>query len=448
VTAAVVLGGGFAGVLAAAVLARHADEVVLAERGRYPQGPDLRAGLPQAHHNHVLVTAGARALDELLPGTTAELLARGAHRRGLPDGALILSAQGWFRRCETDAYLLACSRWLTDHVVRGRALAAGSVTVLEETRAVALTGDAHRVTGVLLRHRDGRTRALRADLVVDAAGRASQAPRWLAGLGAPAVDQEVVDPGLAYATRVYRAPADIAAAIPAVMIHPRFGGDRPALGATLFPIEGGRWIATLTGTRGCDPPDGPDGFASGVRALASPVMARLLDAAEPLGGVRMYRGTANRRRYFEHAALPDGFLALGDATVAVNPVHSHGMSVAALSALRLDVELARHGADPAALPKVQSALAEVADRSWRMATDQDRPLAVPPLSVPRRRAAPLSRHLLGSQPLMAELFRAQTLLPPSTNAETRAVLLRELARSPEPPLTDDAAVAQFPALAR
>src|SRR6185437_13071515 len=122
-TTAVVLGGGFAGVLAARVLSRHVDDVTVVESGWYPADQGSRTGLPQGHHSHVLVAGGASALDTLLPGTTAELLARGAHRRGLPGDSLILSAYGWFASHETGAFVLSCSRWLTDQVVRDRALA-------------------------------------------------------------------------------------------------------------------------------------------------------------------------------------------------------------------------------------------------------------------------------------------------------------------------------------
>lgn len=205
-TRAVVLGGGFAGVLVAKVLSRHADEVTVVEGGRYPDGPGVRPELPQAYHSHVLVTAGAEALDTLLPGTLEALLARGAHRRGLPDGALILSADGWFRRHETGAFMVSCSRWLMDDVIRQRALADGAVTVRERTRVLGLAGDATRVTGVLVAHEDGSRETLGADLVVDATGRRSRAGRWLTAIGGPGVEEEVLDPGLAYSTRIYRAP--------------------------------------------------------------------------------------------------------------------------------------------------------------------------------------------------------------------------------------------------
>lgn len=458
-TKAVVLGGGFAGVLVAQVLSRHVDEVTVVEGGRYPAGPGVRPGLPQAFHSHVLVTAGAQALEALLPGTLEALLARGAHRRGLPDGALILSADGWFRRHETGAFMISCSRWLMDHVIRQRALADGvdgAVTVRERTRVLGLAGDASRVTGVRVMGEDGSAATLRADLVVDATGRRSRAGQWLTAIGGPGVEEEVVDPGLAYSTRIYRAPPGLAADLPAIMVHPRPSSGRPGYGATLFPIEDGRWIFTLTGTRAARPPVDEPGFTDGARSLRSPIVAELLAAAEPLGGVRPFRATANRRRYFERLPLPEGFLVIGDALTAVNPVYSHGMSVALLGAVRLDRELTERGARPSALPAVQAAVAEVAAESWRMATEQDRVRAFAEGSASaegrastdgsgsaagQRMRARVSQAVLSSPVLMTRLFRAQTLVP------SGAALPRPSAgRSAAPPLDTDEAVAQFPGL--
>ncbi|WP_328301968.1 FAD-dependent monooxygenase [Streptomyces sp. NBC_00435] len=450
-TKAVVLGGGFAGVLVARVLSGHVDEVTVVEGGRYPVGPGPRPGLPQAYHSHVLVTAGAEALETLLPGTLDALLDRGAHRRGLPEGALILSADGWFRRHETGAFLVSCSRWLMDHVVRQRALTGGAVSVRDGTRVLGLAGDAARITGVVVAGEDGAGETLHADLVVDATGRRSRAGRWLAALGAAGVEEEVVDPGLAYSTRIYRAPADLTAGIPAIMLHPRPENGLPGYGATLLPVEDGRWIVTLTGTRAATPPADEQGFTECAHALRSPVVAELLAAAEPLGGVRPYRATANRRRYYERGPRPEGFLVVGDALTAVNPVYSHGMSVALLSAVRLDLELARHGAGPAVLPALQAAVAEVASASWRMATEQDRvrpgTQALASAAAHRMRAR-MSRAVLTSPPLMTRLFRSQTLVPvPSPATAADPSLPRGPSVADRPPLGTDEAVAQFPGLA-
>ena len=47
-TRAVVLGGGLTGMLAAAALAAHVDEVLIVERDQLPDGPQPRTGLPRS----------------------------------------------------------------------------------------------------------------------------------------------------------------------------------------------------------------------------------------------------------------------------------------------------------------------------------------------------------------------------------------------------------------
>ncbi|WP_062440820.1 NAD(P)/FAD-dependent oxidoreductase [Herbidospora daliensis] len=399
-TRAVVLGGGLAGVLAAVALTRHADEVVVLESDRYPAGPRPRRGLPQSHHNHVLMTGGIRALDELLPGVVDDLLTAGAHRRNLPGDCLIFSGEGWFHRVRTEADLIACSRPLLDEVIRRHA----GIEVNEGVRAVGLTGDAEKVTGV----RTGTGALLGADLVVDATGRRSQAPGWLAALGVPPVEEVTVPSGVAYATRLYEGSGDV----PAVMVHPKYS---PARGGTLFPIEGGRWIVTMTG----DPPLDEAGFLAYARELRDPVIADLIEKAEPAGPIRPCHDTANRRRYFENAQLPEGFLAVGDSLVTVNPVFSHGMSVAAMSAVRIAEE------GPS-----QRAAAEVADRSWRMA-----------VAEPRKGGnAKVGRAVLSSAGLAAELFHGQALIPAVRDHQA---VFRAMVDDLVEPLTAEQAISQF-----
>ncbi|MEV7964505.1 FAD-dependent monooxygenase [Sphaerisporangium sp. NPDC088356] len=451
-TRAVVLGGGFAGVLAAAVLAKHADDVIVIENDRYPSGPRPRRGLPQSHHNHVLVTGGVRALQTLLPGAVEALFARGARRRGLPGDALILALEGWFRRLDTEACLIACSRGLLDDVVRRRALGDGAVSMWEGAQALGLVGDATRVTGVRVTRGGGPAETVEADLVVDATGRRSKAPRWLAEIGAPEVEEVTVSSGLAYSTWVYQAPPELAAAIPAIMIHPRPAKGRPAQGATLFPVEDDRWVVTLTGTRGGEPPADEQGFVRFARSLRDPIVADLMATATPVGGIRPYRDTSNRRRFFERARLPVGFVAIGDAVVAVNPVHSHGMSVAALSALRLDGELSRRGFEPSLAPELQVAMAAEAEKSWQMAIQQDGGHVGPeaggqrePSPFERRIQTRLARAALSSPEIAAGIFRAQTLI--STDApQDRSSLFLAMTGEPDPLLTTEEAVMQYPEL--
>jgi 2-polyprenyl-6-methoxyphenol hydroxylase-like FAD-dependent oxidoreductase len=189
---AVVVGGGMAGMLAAAALRAHAD-VTVVDRDVLPAGPEPRKGLPQARHVHVIWSGGARAMEELLPGVTEAWLAAGARRIPLPTGLVSLQPRGWFRRWPEMQFMIACTRDLLDWVVRERVTEHERMTVLQRAELLSLEGDASRVTGVRVRTADGEERVLAADLVVDAAGRGSRAANWLEALDVPEAPLEEVD---------------------------------------------------------------------------------------------------------------------------------------------------------------------------------------------------------------------------------------------------------------
>ena len=81
---------------------------------------------------------------------------------------------------------MTLARPLLENVVRRRVLALPLVRLRTGTRATGLVADGARVTGVTLLDRSGKPSELRADLVVDASGRHSELPEWLAALGVPA----------------------------------------------------------------------------------------------------------------------------------------------------------------------------------------------------------------------------------------------------------------------
>ncbi|MEV6977075.1 pyridine nucleotide-disulfide oxidoreductase [Kitasatospora sp. NPDC093806] len=369
---AVVLGAGFAGMLTASVLARHAAEVVVVDRDRLPAGPLARPGLPQAHHGHLLMASGAESLEALLPGFTDSLTAAGARRLALPGDLLSLGPHGWLPRIREASHGWCLSRDLLDWIVRERVLADPAVRLEPGVHAEGLCGDARRVTGVRLRGDewpDGHE--LAADLVVDATGRGSRAPRWLAGLGLPEVAEERVDCGLVYATLLVR-PPDRAAGFPSVSIQTGPGAG-PGRAGVIFPIEGGRWLVTLSGTRGVELPRDEPEFHAYARALPHPLIADLLSACRPLDRVRRYGNTADRRRRYDRCRRwPDGFAVVGDAVAHTNPAYGHGLSVAAGGVLALARTLERHGPDRAGVTgDIQRAVHRGTRAAWSLATAQD-----------------------------------------------------------------------------
>jgi 2-polyprenyl-6-methoxyphenol hydroxylase-like FAD-dependent oxidoreductase len=340
---AVVIGASMAGLLAARVLAGHVDRVTVVERDRLPDGAGHRKGVPQGRHLHVLLPAGLAVLDRLFPGFGRELQAAGAVPFEAPRELAMLTSAGWLDRRGTAGVALSASRPLVEDLVRRRLLELPGVAVLDghEATALAPTAGGRSVRGVALRRVDGGIPStVDADLVVDASGRGSRTPVWLAELGFPAPRTTQIDSHVAYASRIYRIPDGFAADWKAVMLMAR-PPENPRTGY-LFPIEGGRWIVSLTGAAGQHPPTDEEGFAAFARSLPSPIVAEAVAEAEPVTDIRGHRGTANRRWHVEWLPRwPERLVVLGDAVCAFNPIYGQGMSAAAWAAETLDDSLRR-----------------------------------------------------------------------------------------------------------
>lgn len=75
---AVIVGAGVAGLAAAAAVASFFETVELLDKDELPDTVQARKGVPQDLQVHILLKGGELALESLLPGTRAALLAAGA----------------------------------------------------------------------------------------------------------------------------------------------------------------------------------------------------------------------------------------------------------------------------------------------------------------------------------------------------------------------------------
>ncbi|MFF1614853.1 NAD(P)/FAD-dependent oxidoreductase [Amycolatopsis sp. NPDC058278] len=437
---AVVLGGGLAGMLAAAALARHCTTVTIVERDRYPDGPAVRQGTPQAHHAHLLMEAGARAIDDLVPGALDALYSAGARKIGLPEDVLAFTQHGWQTRFPASHFLVSCSRPLLDQIVRRAVLGNDRIVLRTAVEATKLLGDASRVTGAELRSESG-AELITADFLVDATGRASRTRSWLLRMGLPPVKGETVDSGLAYATRVFRAPDDVRDTFPLITVMADPESPEPGRNGVLLPVEDGRWIVTVSGTRGAEPPSSEEDFLEFARGLRHPLIADVTVGAEPLGGIHFSRSTVNRRlHYGSSQRWPEGIVVAGDALAAFNPIYGHGMSCAAMGAKRLDTVLESCPDDTGVTKEAQRAISLAARDAWVLATGQD--LRYPgvrsqgfeiPTSEPSGTSDKVARLSLVNPAVSAAVYAVNTLTaaPSSLNAAEIVAAARE--PIPEPP---------------
>ena len=343
---AVVLGAGMAGLLTAQTLSRHFERVTIVERDNLASHPANRPGVPQGDHLHVILPGGQQAIERVLPGFAHELVAAGAVDIAIPTEVLWLSPAGWIDRFPPRHRMISATRPLIEWCTRRRVLATPGIELLEG-RAVdgLLPGwDGDRVSGVRLHDAgsdSGKTAALRADLVVDAAGRRSRLPEWLDRLGFERPDETRIDASLSYASRIYRRPPgtrDWKGAF--LQAKPPTTGRM----AVMFEVEDDRLLVTVQGVGGDHPPRDEVGFLDFTRSLRSPVIYETIRDAEPLTPIVGFANTANRRRHYERLRRwPERLVAIGDSACAFNPVYGQGVSVAALTAVRLDHALERRG---------------------------------------------------------------------------------------------------------
>lgn len=373
---AIVIGGSIAGLLAARVLSEHFARVTILERDELPAGDGDRAGVPQGRHAHALLVGGRQNIEGLFPGITAELVDAGAPLLDQGLDSLSLFKTGWAPRVRSGVMALCLSRPLLESRVRRRVAALPNVAIRERTEVVGLTADAAgaRATGVRAQRRGEAGAAeerIAADLVVEASGRASRLPDFLAKLGHARPAQTVVNAHVGYASRAYTRPAG--------------GRDWEALwlqtrppqsprGGILLPTEGGRWLVTLMGVGGEYPPTDEDAFLAFARSLPSPAIYEAIKGAEPAGGIAGFRRMENRLYHYDRLSRRlENVIALGDAACALNPTYAQGMSVASFSALALGDELRawrRPGLDGFAA-RFQRRLAKLIAPAWMMATSED-----------------------------------------------------------------------------
>src|SRR5260370_42290815 len=97
------------------------------------------------------------------------------------------------------------------------------------------------ISGVVLPQRSVQQREdeLAANLVVDASGRGSRAPQWLASLGYGQVEETSVKIDVGYASRIYRCPDPLPSEWKG-LIFPGLPSAHQTHGV-LFPLVGGDW---------------------------------------------------------------------------------------------------------------------------------------------------------------------------------------------------------------
>jgi 2-polyprenyl-6-methoxyphenol hydroxylase-like FAD-dependent oxidoreductase len=385
---AIVLGGSVAGLLAARVLAEHAESVVILDRDEPESDAGSRARVPQSAQVHALLPAGRVQLDRWFPGFSDQAVAEGAClapaaiRRTYIDGRRKVPG--------SEVELLTASRPFLEGLIRRRTLELPNVKTVSG-RATGLVFRDAAVVGVHAETSGGHAIEA-ADFVVDAMGRASRLSDWLAQAGWERPPMRRMTININYATALFRR-AEKKPALNAVLSLCSPAISPEVAGAVFSAIEQDRWMVMLGGYGDSRPGHTAEDFVRRCREAFPPEFGRVVDN-EMLGDVNTYRQADSRRRdFYLVKRFPAGLVSVGDAVASFNPIYGQGMSSAALHASCLSMYL-RANPDLSAPAREFFALQRiVVDAAWATSTSAD--LALPHVNGPYPRGYRLSNWMSG-----------------------------------------------------
>lgn len=370
---AVVIGASMAGVLAARVLSDFFDRVTVLERDPVSDTIQTRKGIPQSHHLHVLLPAGANILERLFPGILDELRRDGSVLGNLGKDLRWFQYGVWKASCDTPLTFYCQTRAFLDSHVRQRLAQFPNVGVRGGCDVVELTGHqaGGSLRGVRFRHERRPVEEMTADLVVDASGRGSRTAAWLQQLGFVAPKETTVRIEIVYSSRMFQPPPDFHPEWKLLFVSPTPPTRKK--GGIIYPVEGNRWLVTLSGRFKDFPPTDDEGFLAYARELEQPALHEVLLRATPLTPVVTYRFRANLRRHYEHLSrVPERLIVMGDAMCCFNPVYGQGMAACALAAEVLGACLRESAGGLNGLSKLYFRRAgKFLDVPWQLATGND-----------------------------------------------------------------------------
>jgi 2-polyprenyl-6-methoxyphenol hydroxylase-like FAD-dependent oxidoreductase len=352
----IVLGGSVAGLLCGMQLARRGHDVTVLERE--PQAavarpadalPVVRPGAPHAVQGHVVLARAAAEIRRALPDVYAALLAAGVGEFDLAAAVPAAIADRAPRAGDDDLVALQTSRHTLDRVLVEAAQSTPQLDLRFGTPAsglvIARDGSAPpRVTGV----QTAGGEALAADAVVDASGRRTPVPGWLAAHGIE-LPIEALDVGLVYFTRHYRLRPG--ATRPPLNRFLYAGGDPPSLLVRWFPADNGTAMLAhivLAEDRLLKAVRHPARFEAVARVV--PDVAPWLECADPITEVFGMGALQNTLRRVVRDGRPVvlGLHLIGDAACTTNPLLGRGISLAAVAAAGVADALAAEPHDPVA----------------------------------------------------------------------------------------------------
>ena len=413
-----IIGGGICGLGTALLLARDGHEVTVLERDAepIPDSPGTawdcwsRKGVAQFRQPYNFMPGLRAILEAHLPDVQDALCRAGAARYDLLNPLPPWLADRSPRPIDEKLWTFTARRPVAEWVFANAARDESRVTVRRGIQVTGLLTGSSAVAGtphvVGVRTADGEE--LRADLVVDATGRQSPAPRWLAAIGARPPYEEQSDSGFTYYTRYFSGarPARMAPGLAPIGTFSilTLPGDNDTWSVTIFTASGDVPLKALRHE---------DRWTNTVRAC--PLHAHWLDG-DPITGILAMGGIVDRYRQFvvDGAPVVTGLVAVADAWACTNPSAGRGLTVGVRHTVCLRDALRRDFDDPSALAQEFHVTTEAEIAPWyraQIVTDRARFAEMEALREGREPAAVPDelwtgiRSLLSTMAADADLFR-------------------------------------------
>jgi 2-polyprenyl-6-methoxyphenol hydroxylase-like FAD-dependent oxidoreductase len=332
----VVVGGGLVGLSSALLLARDGHHVTVLEHDASPPPPPTEAwaawerrGVNQFRLPHAFLPRFRELLDVELPDVRTALEDAGALRANRM-AEMPASITGGFRPEDARFEQVTGRRPMVEATFAQIVAREPGVDI---RRGVAVRGLLATEPNGAIPHVHGVATAdgeqIGADLVVDAGGRRSALPDWLAAIGARRPVEEVADSGFVYYARHYRSADGV--------MPPMMGPPLQAYESVSWftgVADNGNWSVVLIGSAKDRALRRARDVSTWERITRSyPLIAHWIDA-EPVTGVDVIAKIEDRVRNLDTQDGPvaTGVVAIGDASACTNPSVGRGASIGLLQA--------------------------------------------------------------------------------------------------------------------
>ncbi|PHD47350.1 glutamate synthase [Bacillus toyonensis] len=369
---AIVIGGSMAGKFAAKALSTSFKEVIILEVGDKWDGKASRKRVPQSDHPHVLLKGGEKAIEELFPTITNELIKAGSIINNFTRDLKWHQFGLWKQPFIGEIHMIQQSRPLLEWHIQKRIDQISNITITYKTlvNGLLVDGKLNKVCGVKVKYLEtGMQEEVHADIVIDASGFGSKSMEWLREYEIE-VQEEKVRIDLFYATKMFQLKENEELDCCNMLMSPSFP-ENP-YGVLIQTIEDNRYFVTFSGYANEKAPQTDDEFYDFAENLSISNVTDFLNKAEGITDIKTYKIPYQVRRRFDLVNnVPEGLLVVGDAQCRFDPVFGQGVSVAAMEAHQLQLLLqSRKQLDKTFTQQFYKKTTDIIEIPWDMTTTE------------------------------------------------------------------------------